>query len=187
MEEIRACGVLEPKVSAFHGTSSSSSVKLSALHGRLLLLWTSHSLTCTSNYLSSVAIIPLWLFNSYFQSFLVLETFKWFFSFAGFFSHESVVITFRGFKPRFHAFSQEETLFTVTRYVLTQYIVCKRTLFSQILFLTSTKENFICFCWFLLFLSQSKPLCNFNLVLQIYRRITWEIQPFVADQNRVII
>ena len=94
MEEIRACGVLEPNVSAFHGTFSSSSVKLGALYGRLLLLWTSHILTCTSNYLSSVAIIPFRLFNSYFQSFLVLKTFKWFVSFAG----------------CFHTFSQEEAL-----------------------------------------------------------------------------
>ena len=110
MEEIRACGVLEPKVSAFHSTSSSSSVKLGTLYGRLLLLWTSHILTCTSNYLSSVAIIPLRLFNSYFQSFLVLETFKWFVSFAGSFFHDSVVIIFRGLKPCFHIFSQEEAL-----------------------------------------------------------------------------
>ena len=110
MEEIRACGVLEPKVSAFHSTSSSSSVKLGALCGRLLLLWTSHSLTCTSNYLSSVAIIPFRLFNSYFQSFFVLETFKWFVSFAGSFFHDPVVIIFRGLKPCFHTFSPEEAL-----------------------------------------------------------------------------
>ena len=110
MEEIRACGVLEPKVSAFHGTFSSSSVKLGALYECLLLLWTSHSLTCTSNYLSSVAIIPFRLFNSYFQSFLVLETFKWFVSFAGSFCHDPVVIIFRGLKPCFHTFSPEEAL-----------------------------------------------------------------------------
>ena len=126
MEEIRACGVLEPKVSAFHSTSSSSSVKLGTLYECLLLLWTTCILTCTSNYLSSVAIIPFRLFNSYFQSFLVLETFKWFVSFAGFFFHDSVVITLCGFKPRFRTFSQEEALLTVTRYVQTQLIVCKR-------------------------------------------------------------
>ena len=114
MEEIRACGVLEPKVSAFHGTFSSSSVKLGALYGRLLLLWTSHSLTCTSNYLSSVAIIPFRLFNSYFQSFFVLETFKWFVSFAGSFFHDPVVIIFRGLKPCFHTFSPEEALLIAT-------------------------------------------------------------------------
>ena len=113
MEEIRACGVLEPKVSAFHSTSSSSSVKLGALYGRLLLLWTSHILTCTSNYLSSVAIIPFRLFNSYFQSFLALETFKWFVSFAGSFFHDPVTITFRGLKPCFHTFSLEEALLIV--------------------------------------------------------------------------
>ena len=101
MEEIRACGVLEPKVSAFHGTFSSSSVKLGALYECLLLLWTTHSLTCTSNYLSSVAIIPFRLFNSYFQSFLVLETFKWFVSFAGSFFHDPVVIIFSRLKTMF--------------------------------------------------------------------------------------
>ena len=110
MEEIRACGVLEQKVSAFHGTFSSSSVKLGALCGRLLLLWTTCILTCTSNYLSSVAIIPIRLFNSYFQSFLILETFKWFVSFTGSFFHDSVVILFRGLKPCFHTFSQEVAL-----------------------------------------------------------------------------
>ena len=35
IEEMRTCGVLEPKVSAFYSTSSPSSVKLGALYGRL--------------------------------------------------------------------------------------------------------------------------------------------------------